>query len=105
MFKSNQTIPVSCQFWLNIISTFLFSTRNNVKVYNKSLYICIWYLFQDVEGAAANDPISDLFAEQFSDELAREFEDAMKGFLADDPKMMQEIEKLAEAAGNSGWFH
>ena len=58
-----------------------------------------------MEGAAANDPISDLFAEQFSDELAREFEDAMKGFLADDPKMMQEIEKLAEAAGNSGWFH
>ncbi|WAR06677.1 PEX19-like protein [Mya arenaria] len=56
-------------------------------------------------GAAAgggDDPISDMFAEQFSDEMAREFEDAMKGLLSDDPNMMQQIEKLAEAAGNTG---
>ncbi|XP_052805178.1 peroxisomal biogenesis factor 19-like [Mya arenaria] len=56
------------------------------------------------KGAAAgggDDPISDMFAEQFSDEMAREFEDAMKGLLSDDPNMMQQIEKLAEAAGNT----
>ncbi|XP_045210492.2 peroxisomal biogenesis factor 19-like [Mercenaria mercenaria] len=52
--------------------------------------------------SSGGDPISDAFAEQFSDELSKEFEDAMKTFLADDPAMMQQIEKLADAAGCAG---
>ncbi|WAR06583.1 PEX19-like protein [Mya arenaria] len=79
-----------------------------IEFYDDSLDILVYegFTLSDIDkGAAAgggDDPISDMFAEQFSDEMAREFEDAMKGLLSDDPNMMQQIEKLAEAAGNTG---
>ncbi|KAJ8316253.1 hypothetical protein KUTeg_006267 [Tegillarca granosa] len=46
--------------------------------------------------------LSDMFAEEFSEEMAKQFEDAMKNFMSDDPGLMQQIEKLAEVAGNTG---
>lgn len=52
-------------------------------------------------GAEASDPMSAGFAEEFSDQLAAQFEQAMKSFLSQDPRMMEQIEKLAEAAGNA----
>ncbi|KAH3704464.1 peroxisomal biogenesis factor 19-like [Dreissena polymorpha] len=52
--------------------------------------------------AGCGDPISEEFTEQFSDEMAKEFERAMQGLLGNDPNMMQQIEKLAEAAGSAG---
>ena len=66
--------------------------------------LVIKHTFQEAH-SSAGDPISDAFAEQFSDELSKEFEDAMKNFLSDDPAMMQQIEKLAEAAGAAGNMH
>ncbi|KAK7497144.1 hypothetical protein BaRGS_00011674 [Batillaria attramentaria] len=50
---------------------------------------------------ASSDPMSAAFAEDFSDQLAAQFEEAMKSFLSQDPRMMEQIEKLAEAAGNA----
>nr|KAG5706777.1 hypothetical protein BaRGS_007280 [Batillaria attramentaria] len=50
---------------------------------------------------ASSDPMSAAFAEDFSDQLAAQFEEAMKSFLSQDPHMMEQIEKLAEAAGNA----
>ena len=47
------------------------------------------------------DP-SELFAEEFSDELAKQFQDAMQGIVGNDQNFMEQIEKLAEAAGKSG---
>ena len=52
--------------------------------------------------AGAQDGDSEAFTEQFSDDLAHEFEDAMKGFFSNDPGMLQQIEKMAEAAGTMG---
>lgn len=51
--------------------------------------------------AASSDPLSAEFNEEFSDQLAAQFEEAMKSFLSQDPHMMEQIEKLAEAAGNA----
>lgn len=44
------------------------------------------------------DPMSEMFAEEFSDEMAKQFQETMKGLLGNDPKMKEQIEKLAEAA-------
>lgn len=51
---------------------------------------------------SATDPTSVNFTEELSDELAAQFEEAMKTFLSRDPHMMEQIEKLAEAAGSAG---
>ncbi|XP_033758546.1 peroxisomal biogenesis factor 19-like [Pecten maximus] len=48
------------------------------------------------------DPMSEMFAEEFSDEMAKQFEDAMKNFMGSDPGLMQQIEKLAESADSAG---
>ncbi|XP_067674500.1 peroxisomal biogenesis factor 19-like [Haliotis asinina] len=44
----------------------------------------------------------DAISEEVADEMANQFEEAMKAFMSQDPDMMQQIEKLAEAAGNAG---
>ncbi|KAK3609614.1 hypothetical protein CHS0354_038617 [Potamilus streckersoni] len=58
----------------------------------------------DPASASSNseDPLSDTFTEEFSDEMAKQFEEAMKSFLSQDPAMMHQIEKLAESASACG---
>lgn len=46
--------------------------------------------------------MSEMFAEEFSDEMAKQFQETMKGLMGNDPKMMEQFEKLAEAAEKSG---
>lgn len=46
--------------------------------------------------------MSEMFAEEFSDEMAKQFQETMKGLLGNDPKMKEQIEKLAEAAEKTG---
>lgn len=46
--------------------------------------------------------MSEMFAEEFSDEMAKQFQERMKGLLGNDPKMKEQIEKLAEAAEKTG---
>ncbi|XP_071095584.1 peroxisomal biogenesis factor 19-like [Haliotis cracherodii] len=53
-------------------------------------------MFGGVQGS--DDPIS----EEVADEMANQFEEAMKAFMSQDPNMMQQIEKLADAAGSAG---
>lgn len=48
--------------------------------------------------------MSEMFAEEFSDEMAKQFQETMKGLLGNDPKMKEQIEKLAEAAEKTGIF-
>jgi hypothetical protein len=55
-------------------------------------------------GADKEDPMSDMFAEEFSDEMAKQFQERMKNLMGEDPKLVEKIEKLAEAAGISGYF-
>ena len=43
-----------------------------------------------------------MFAEEFSDDMAKQFEEAMKHMVGDDPNLVQQIEQLAAAAGNAG---
>ena len=50
------------------------------------------------------DPISDAFTEEFSDEMSKHFEEAMKSVMEDDPELLSQINKLAEAAGQAGKF-
>lgn len=50
-----------------------------------------------------------MFAEEFSDEMAKQFEEAMKSMAGGDTELVQQIEKLAAAAGGAGtqtivWF-
>ncbi|XP_048773656.1 peroxisomal biogenesis factor 19-like isoform X2 [Ostrea edulis] len=47
------------------------------------------------------DPMSDMFAEEFSDEMAKQFQERMKNLMGEDPKLVEKIEKLTEAAGAS----
>lgn len=51
---------------------------------------------------ASGDPLSDMFAEEFSDDMAKQFEEAMKSMVGEDPELVQQIEKLAAAAGSAG---
>ncbi|XP_022323870.1 peroxisomal biogenesis factor 19-like [Crassostrea virginica] len=51
--------------------------------------------------AEKEDPMSEMFAEEFSDEMAKQFQETMKGLMGNDPKMMEQFEKLAEAAEKS----
>jgi hypothetical protein len=53
----------------------------------------------------SGDSVSDMFAEEFSDEMAKQFEDAMKNMVGDDPALVEQIEKLASAAGNAGMLY
>lgn len=46
-----------------------------------------------------------MFAEEFNDEMAKQFEDAMKNMVGDDPALVEQIEKLASAAGNAGMLY
>lgn len=48
--------------------------------------------------------MSEMFAEEFSDEMAKQFQETMKGLLGNDPKMKEQIEKLAEAAEKTGMW-
>ena len=43
-----------------------------------------------------------MFAEEFSDEMSKQFQEAMRSVMEDDPEMLAEINRLAEAAGNAG---
>ena len=67
-----------------------------------SQYLSTLGYFQSSHG----DPISDMFAEEFSDEMSKQFQEAMRSVMEDDPEMLAEINRLAEAAGNAGrWQH
>lgn len=57
---------------------------------------------EEAKTQASADPLSDMFAEEFNDEMAKQFEDAMKNMVGDDPALVEQIEKLASAAGNAG---
>ncbi|OWF50473.1 peroxisomal biogenesis factor 19-like [Mizuhopecten yessoensis] len=48
------------------------------------------------------DPMSEMFAEEFSDEMSKQFEDAMKNLMGGDPALLQQIEKLSESADSAG---
>ncbi|XP_061193072.1 peroxisomal biogenesis factor 19-like [Saccostrea echinata] len=52
-------------------------------------------------GGKKEDPMSEMFAEEFSDEMSKQFQETMKGLMGNDPRLMEQIEKLAEAAGQS----
>lgn len=54
------------------------------------------------ESTSEDASISDVFSEDISEEMAKQFEDAIKTFMGDDPGLLQQMEKMAEAAGSSG---
>ncbi|KAK3098695.1 hypothetical protein FSP39_022123 [Pinctada imbricata] len=70
-----------------VSKTFLCANNNNYSVLLPS---------------GVNVDTSEMFAEEFSDEMARQFQEAMQGIVGNDANFMQQIEKLAEAAGKSG---
>lgn len=43
-----------------------------------------------------------MFADEFSDDMAKQFEEAMKSMVGEDPELVSQIEKLAAAAGSAG---
>ncbi|XP_041373219.1 peroxisomal biogenesis factor 19-like [Gigantopelta aegis] len=45
---------------------------------------------------------ADPFSEEISDEMAKQFSEAMKSFMAQDPALMQQFEKLTTSAGRAG---
>ena len=92
-----------------LIVPFLFEnwSQSNIPVKIKASWIELIfelvYLFTlKAPTSSTDDALSDMFTEEFSEEMAKQFEDAMKSFMADDPSMLQQIEKMAEAAGSGG---
>ena len=61
--------------------------------------------FQNAAAAGLTDPMSELFAEEFSDQMAKQFEESMKNFVGSDSNLMQQIEMLASSADNAGRIH
>ena len=57
------------------------------------LYLWWCVLKEEAKPQGSGDPVSDMFAEEFSDEMAKQFEDAMKNMVGDDPALVEQIEK------------
>ena len=45
-----------------------------------------------------------MFTEEFSDEMSKHFEEAMRSVMEDDPEMLAQIHKLADAAEAAGKY-